>query len=264
MNNHERFSGDDPEEPNFSWEDNELTDENLEELKKLEVPVGRTPQVGESVRNDLSIELRRRMEELRVEGGHTINKWQLRRLPELLLTPYVLDDVHYAIYERRREKSSSPYVSVSFKNILDEFKSMADNRINAALLQRRQTEDAHTRLVDLGLNDDSLYKMIGNSPHERFLVRCLSRLLREPAMAGFTDKLLNEAMNRGAADPMRFEEVASRASKRLEHKYVGHMALDTQNYSNDEKLWFLLVERELARARAFAAPAAGYLPNNHQ
>ncbi|HLG90794.1 MAG TPA: hypothetical protein VI336_01370 [Candidatus Saccharimonadales bacterium] len=247
----------------FTWEeDDPLTPE--QRLEKLAVPIGKTAHLGEEIQRDLSKEFKQRLDELKVEDSRTMNRWQLRRNPELLMTGYLLDDVHYAVYEKRRQKTGSPFVSVNFNDILSELKIMADTHVDGALLQRQQTQEAHTHLVDLGLSDESLYRMIGQSSNERFLVRSLSRLLREPSMDTFARKLSKEAMERGNDRPLTFEEVASRAIRKVEHIYKEHTLIDRFGFSTDENMWHLLVAKDLERARGFAAPIAGYVASNQE
>lgn len=250
-----RGSGETPDEFGFGdWNEDQLPSDIEELVEELSVPVRKTARhIGEVVHSGLEVDFQRRLDALRVEDPRSATKWKIRRHPELLMSAYALDDLHYAVYERRRAKSPSSFISITFKEIM-----AYETKTNIAQLQRNQTLESYLHLVDLGLNADNLYKMTtSESPEEKFLVRSLARVLKEDFMAPFTDKLLKEAIERASVRPLEFEEVATRAARKVDQQYRAHMALDTRSYSTDERMWHLLITRKLERAKAFAEPLAG-------
>lgn len=251
-----------PDEFGFSWREEEDLPREVEDLvEKLSVPVSQTMprHIGEIVHSGLAVDFQKRLDALGVEDPRSATKWKIRRLPELFMTAYALDDVHYAVYEHRRAKTPSPFISITFKEIIDEAV------VNVVLLQRHQTLQAYFHLVEVGLNPDKLYKMAtGNGPEEKFLVRSLSRLLKEDCMSAFAQKLPPQALLRSDEKPFEFAEIAARAAKKIGYLHHEHMALDIRAYSTDERMWHFLTARNLERARAIAEPLMNFIQDSNK
>src|SRR3990167_6946940 len=115
-------SGESSDEFGFGdWDEDQLSDDDKELIEELSIPVRKTTprHIGEVVHSGLAVDFQRRLDALRVEDPRSATKWKIRRHPELLMSAYALDDLHYAVYERQREKSASPFISITFREIMD-------------------------------------------------------------------------------------------------------------------------------------------------
>jgi len=246
------------------WEESdELSREDQLLLDNLSVPL---PKHSPSPAGEIAVDFRRRLEELKVENPAAITRWSVRRLPkELYLIPYAIEDVHYSVYEKRRERSRSPFVSLTSAEVFDATPS------DISQLQREQTLSSYLYLADKGLKENRLYRWAtseiipgeeAHQPEQKFALRSLARLLKEKTLAQFTTKLSDEAYVRGAEHPLIFEDVARRATDVLKRRINSHEATDSLLHSSDERMWHLLVSRELERAESFARPLGSIVLKN--
>lgn len=253
-----------PDELGFEWvdKDDELSPEEEELLKELSVPIGRPPRkMAEMVHSELAEEARERLEELRVEGYTEVDKTWVKAIPELQMNPNILDDVHYVVYQARKNQTLySRFVSVKAKEIFQELYGMYENRINGALLQSKQTEEASKFLeFDLKMDEVSVNEVMREGTDGAFAIRSLYRLLSEKTLVEFCKIILNTAEEQADVAPMTFEEVANRAVRYINNKHNRIANWDTSDLSTDQQTVHLLVLRDLERAQAFAKPVAEYL-----
>lgn len=248
-----------PDEFGFEWtDDHELTPENQKLLDELSIPVERSqPKVGEVVHGDIATEVQNRLEALRVENYQQVDSSWIKATPELQMTPHILDDVHYEVYRKRKREPFNRFVSVGAEQIFHEFSEMAKSKVNGILLQRRQNAKAAQTLIEAAkIEEGSIYRIM-TAADGRFAVRSLYRLLREDQMKPFTNLLPKAARRRG--EPLILDEVATRAYHFLDIKIRQHGSLDTSLFSNDQRIAYELVSRDLMRTQAFASPVMDYL-----
>ena len=232
-------------------------------VESLVVPV---PRRSPSQAAEVALDFRRRLEELKVENPGKVSRWTVRQLPkELYLIPYALEDVHYSVYENRRNRSPSPYLSISFEDVINATPS------DVSQMQREQTLSSYLFLTDRGLKENRLYRWAISEqlpgeetyqPEHKFAIRCLARLLREKPIKSFSEKLPNESYERGADRPLVFEDVAQRASILLERSIQNHQSIDVSRDGIDARTWYFMEMRELERARSFARPLGGLILKN--
>lgn len=264
MAKHGNFSGDyDPNEFGFEWTDEELSPEEKKLLDELTVPIDEPQRrFAESIQADIVAEVQERLEALRVERFDGIEKSQIQNSPELQMTPYILDDVHYVVYKRHKLGPFNRFVSVSAGEIFDEFRNMCEAGVDGTHLQREQDAQAVKVLINAGkIDDGSIYEVMV-TPKGRFAVRSLYRLLAESCMRPFTNILPKAARRRMDERPLMFDEVAARAIHFLQIKLRQHGSIDTIKLSTDQKLMYELVSRDLTRANAFGLPVAEYIYEN--
>ncbi len=260
------FEQDPPSEENLidfgfspDWAENveteSLTQDDEAMIEELSVPVRRPKsQLGEVTRD-----FRKRLGVMRVEDPDSFTIFKARRLEGLYLhlRPYSLEDVHYQAYSKIKNQSISPYISVRFSEIVSELPA---NEAQVEILQDRQTVEAVSYLVDLGISHKKLKEMTSQGGEEnQYLLRSLHRLLQEPYLREFIAKMPTERHRRGAEDPMGFEEVASRAVKTIRRHYNHHIQLDVGRGGKDARLWHELELRNIERALSFAEPLDGIL-----
>jgi hypothetical protein len=255
------------EDYGFSWEDGieseRLSPLDLAMIDEISVPVRRAlSQIGE-----ITTDFQRRLEEMRVENPKAVSRRTVRKLEHLYLQKYALEDIHYHAYQSIKEKSTSPYISVSFEDIIRFSPSDASQ---VKILQIKQTFEAYGELVDLGLNQQQVYDLItkgiehGNGPtgneNEKYWVRCLARLLTDRHLEEFSAKLPNQSRDRGASNSLSFEEVAGRAVTIINRKYLTHTENMSGKASLDARMWNELERRDLERVMSFARPIMGIAP----
>lgn len=259
----DNFAEREPDDFGFNWvEEEALTPEIQALLEALSVPVRRSlPRLAEVIHTGLANEVQQRLAVLRVEGYSEVGKSHIKITPELQMTPYILDDVHYEVYRRRKLGALNRFVSVNFEEIIAEFQAMHENRVNGVLLQRKQNDRAVKFLVNaLKIDEGSIYEtMGGSSPEGRFVTRSLHRLLAEDSMRPFTKLLPKAATRRIDESPLVFDEVAEHALHFIDMKYRQHESLDTSKLSTDQRIIHQLLSRDLERAKAFAMPVSDYI-----
>ena len=251
------------DEFSFEWNDrdDELSPETEELLKELSVPIGRVPvrQLAEVVHTDLLDEVRNRMEDLRVDGYDRVDKRWIKAAPELQMTPYILDDVHYAVYRARKNRGPyNRFVSVTADEILDAFVKMRESGANGIVFQREQDDQAKKTLIKNHIEENSIYEAMA-TPDGRFAVRSLYRLLREDSMRPFTNTMARATRRRMDEAPLSFEEVAIHAPRFIGNKLSRHLTQNPTYLSSDQRLTHELISRDLQRARAFAMPVTEYM-----
>jgi hypothetical protein len=251
-----------PDEFGFEWADEELTPEVQELLQELSIPVSRpSRKMAEMVHNGLAQETQERLAELRVEGYNEVDGSWIRAIPEVQMTPNILDDVHYVIYEaRKKQPLYSRFVSVSAREIFRELHDMKENKLNGAILQNNQTSEAFEFLATyLKMDEIGIYEAMRKGPEGSFAVRSLHRLLSEKSMSDFWKVMRETAERRIDEAPLTFDEVAIRAVRFINNKHSRISRWNTSDFSTDQETVHVLVLRDLARTEAFAKPLADFL-----
>jgi len=264
MSGSENNGGLSPDEFGFKWVDreDELSPEDEELLKEYSVPIGRPPRrMAEMVYGELAEEAQERLQELRVDGYAKVDKSWIKEIPELLMNPSILDDVHYVIYQgRKKQPLYSRFVSVSAREIFLELYGMKEDCINGAVLQSKQTSEAFKFLAkDLGMDEISIYEAMRKGAEGSFALRSLHRLLGEKNMEGFCKIILKATEERADEAPITFEEVANRAVRYINNKHSRIANWNTADLSTDQRTVHSLVLRDLERSQAFAKPVADFL-----
>jgi hypothetical protein len=250
----------------FEWVDNEeLTPEVEGLLAELSVPSRRmrsTREMPEVVQTDLAVEVQDRLQALRVENFELFDRKLVKDIPELQMTPNILDDVHYVVYRGLKQMPFARFVSVNAQQIYLEFRNMASTGVNGVILQREQNKNAIEILTGAGkIEEGSLYEAMSSS-NGRLAVRSLHRLLAEDSMSPFTKILPKAHRRRSSESPLLFDEVGARAFHFLDMKLRQHARLDVSQFSTDQRISYNLVGRDLGRARAFAEPVNNYIAEN--
>jgi hypothetical protein len=260
------FNGErDSDEFGFEWADEALSPEAEALLKELSVPIGRIPvrKLAEVVHEDLIAECRQRLTALQVKDSNLIDKHLIKSALELQMTPFILDDVHYEVYNRRKNRGPlNRFVTVSIYDIFQEFQEMHETGVNGVLLQRRQDDRAKKTLIDSAkIEENSVYETMAD-PEGRYAVRSLFRLLKEDSMVNFRHLMRKATQRRMDNVPLTFQEVAGRAPHFLKNKLAQHIAIDLLQLSDDQVITHGLISRDLYRAEALASPLIEYTITN--
>lgn len=261
MTSHEQNGGGlGPDEMGFEWvDDDELSPEAKELLDQLSVPIGRQQrEVGDEIREELVIEVQNRLESLRVDGYELVDKRWIT--PELVLTPHILDDVHYEIYRARKRQPYGRFVSVKAVEVFEALHSNYETRNSATLLQMEQDGRAFKFLATkMAMDETSIYKAVQKGPDGAFAVRSLHRLMKEDNMKEFQKVILRAAQRRADEAPLSFEEVTASAVSWARNLYRRIANVDTSGLSSDQQAQHLLELRDAERAVAFGHPALEFI-----
>lgn len=223
----------------------------------------------------------------------------VERNPDLDITPYLIDDVHYELYRRERDSTPSPYMTVSLEGMLSELTTMRETHVDPANFQRRQREQAFDYLLSMGIEEDSLHE-IQTTPEGRYILRSLYRFLNERPLGTFIRNFIKSERSRLDDRPVDVLTFASRATKWFDRRYGENEKLrtpvvedrkllrsefpdeDEQKHEStedvmyqmqrkrldeedpDQTQWHELRMRELNRTRAFARPVAEYLEKRQE
>lgn len=215
--------------------EDELTPENLVTLAALSRSLrGRqrdrsvgAKDIAESAREVAERDaesISERLLELQVRDVKTINGTNLftyrhiERFPDLGELPNLIDDVHYEVYHRRKEKSPSPYISVNLDEILSELTVMRETHVDAVNYHRERQKEAEEYFYNLKIEEGSIHEVM-TTPEGRFMVRSLHRLFRERPMGRFLANFKKFQSNRMDERPVDFNVVAARALKWFERQY---------------------------------------------
>jgi hypothetical protein len=240
----------------FTWEEGveveNLTPADIAMVEELSIPVIKNglSQIGE-----ITADFQRRLMELRVEDPKSVSRRKVRRLEHLYLTKYAIEDIHYFVYEKTKEKTDSPYISLRTDDIL---RNSPVDSAQIKILQNKQTFDAYGSLVDRGLNQQQIFEMTTQGDEDKkFQLRCLARLLEDRHMQDFANKLPAQALRRGPEEPLNFDEVAARAATIMNRRYLSHLENIANQNNTDSRMWAELERRDMERAMSFARPIMG-------
>jgi hypothetical protein len=299
------------------WEDPELTSESrrlldsvMHSLRSRPRDNRHSPKPSELAEDAREIAARdatvitERLVDLEVRGVRTavgVDQFTYRhiqRYPELDMVPHLIDDVHYEVYRKRKEKSPSPYLTISLDDVLSELVTMQETSVDPVNYQRRQLNEAVEFLQRLSIEEGSIYEAMAK-PDGRFMVRSLHRFLSERSMRSFLENFKKVQKERMDERPVDLISVAARAVKWFEIRYrenqalggsidvegtpkwqaefateketiledtVSDMISQTQKKQLDEKdpdqmHWYEMRMRELNRTKALARPISEYVGN---
>jgi hypothetical protein len=263
-----------PESAPFDPDTERAIDEQL-------IPVGKVPSsLAREVYGDIRLETEQRLRALGVDGVRRLSESQIRAMPELAMSPYILDDVHYDVYEGLRDRLvlnfldnkrfandsairmvPDPlgfYVTVEAQNIWDQFRKMKRDHITAQDVQFRQDTVANEYLVrQLKLDYNSISE-VKVSSGGRFAVRSLYRLLRERPLLWLSEALPKQAAEH-SEDLILFSDVATDAVRYMAWLRYELKRVNQSSLSRDQRAHYELIGRGYNRARAFAQSLKPYV-----
>lgn len=257
-------------------------------------------EIAKTDREETAKLITNRLEQLQVrdlKGPSGLDRFTARdvdRNPDLSEDAFLIDDVHYAVYQRHRSNSPSPYLTVSLNEILSELTVMRETHVLAINFQRKQLKEAEEYFQGLSISDDSFHEVM-SAREGRQMVRSFHRLMLERPMARYVQnykKMQSPSKWGSGAGPIGLPDFANRALKWFDIVYSENRALGENTIDDarhlwsefplekdtvpsrqavrtkpkqldetdpDAMAWHDLRMRELDRARAFTFPVAEYL-----
>lgn len=205
-------------------------------------------------------EIRDRLEDLGAIDLDEITTRTLRRFPELVEVPDLIDDLHYEAYRKKRIDTKSPYISVSVNDIINELKFLKKENHSVEELRNKQTLMALYFLRTLKVEEYDIFLMM-QKPHDRFLLRSVYRMLKERPMSDYVNKV--KEIRKEIDEPVPLAVFAWVAVKWLGTIYKEHQEFGLSGSPDPtQRSWYGLRMAELKRTRAFAKPLADYLEAN--